>query len=311
MWFRSLVLWPLSSVRSLHAEVPDVRPQVEAWCDVEGIARPSDALIADFYVPMAQWIAEHVVDRTVVVGLSGAQGTGKSALARLTKGLLEQLFGLRVAILSLDDLYLSKAARGHRAETYHPLLVTRGVPGTHDVELGLHVLRSLRAGESVALPRFDKATDEPFPKFKWPIWNGPCDVVLFEGWCVGARPQRGDELEAPVNGLERLEDSTGDWRWYVNRQLAGAYQKLFAELDLLILLRPPDFDRVYAWREKQEARLRAAGGPAVMTPTAVRRFVMHFERLTRFIWEEMPGRADAVIYLGDDHAPVEVDLSDA
>jgi len=305
------VLWPLSSVRSLHVEVPDVRPQVEAWCEAEGIARPSDSLIADFYVPMARWIAEHVVDRTVVVGLSGAQGTGKSTLARLMKVLLEQLFGLRIAILSLDDLYLSKAARHQRAETYHPLLVTRGVPGTHDVELGLDVLRSLRAGEGVALPRFDKVTDEPFPKFKWPIWNGPCDVVLFEGWCVGARPQRSDELEAPVNGLERLEDSTGDWRWYVNRQLAGIYQKLFAELDLLVLLRPRDFDRVYAWREEQETRLRSAdGGPEVMAPTAVRRFVMHFERLTRFIWEEMPDRADAVVYLGDDHAPLEVDLGD-
>ncbi len=312
MWFRSLVVWPLSSVRSLHAEVPDVRPQVEAWCEAEGIARPSDALIAGFYLPMAEWIAEHVVDRTVVVGVCGAQGTGKSALARLMKALLEHLHQLRVATLSLDDLYLSKAARQHLAETYHPLLVTRGVPGTHDVGLGCRVLRSLRAGESVALPRFDKATDEPFPKFRWPVWNGPCDVVLFEGWCVGARPQPGDELEAPINGLERLEDSTGNWRWYVNRQLAGAYQTLFAELDLLILLRPRDFEQVYAWREEQEARLRAGGGgPEVMTPTAVRRFVMHFERLTRFIWDEMPDRADAVIYLEDDHTPVEVDLIDA
>ena len=232
--FRSLVLWPPSSIRSLHSEVPDVRPQVKAWCEAEGITRPPDELIADFYVPMTEWIAEHVVDQTVVVGLSGAQGTGKSTLARLMRVLLEQLFGLRVAVLSLDDLYLSKAVRQQRAETYHPLLVTRGVPGTHDVDLGLRILRSLRGGETVALPRFDKATDEPFPKFKWPIWNGTCDVVLFEGWCVGARPQRGDELDTPVNGLERLEDSTGDWRWYVNRQLGGAYQTLFAELDLQI-----------------------------------------------------------------------------
>lgn len=283
---------------------------MEQWCESEAIARPTDALIADFYVPMATWIAEHVVDRTIVVGLSGAQGTGKSTLARLMKVLLEQFFGLRVAILSLDDLYLSKVIRQHRAETYHPLLATRGVPGTHDVELGLQVLTSLRAGETVALPRFDKAADEPFPKFQWPIWNGPCDVVLFEGWCVGARAQRADELEEPINGLERLEDPTGNWRWYVNRQLGGAYQSLFAELDVLVLLRPPDFDRVYDWREEQEAKLRVRGGKDVMTPTAVRRFVMHFERLTRFIWEEMPDRADAIVYLGDDHMPIEVDLGD-
>jgi D-glycerate 3-kinase len=82
-------------------------------------------------------------------------------------------------------------------------------------------------------------------------------------------------------------------------------------LDLLVMLRPPDFDRVYAWREEQEARLRAAGGGSeVMTPDEVRRFVMHFERLTRFMWEEMPGRGDAIVYLAEHHAPVEVALGD-
>jgi D-glycerate 3-kinase len=108
-----------------------------------------------------------------------------------------------------------------------------------------------------------------------------------------------------------LEDPTGDWRWYVNRELGGKYQTLFAELDLLLMLLPPDFDRVYAWREEQEARLRAAGGgPEVLTPSGVRRFVMHFERLTRFMFEEMPGRADAIVHLGQDHTPVQVDLGD-
>jgi D-glycerate 3-kinase len=295
----------------LRPEFPDVRADVEAWCADEGIARPSDALIADFYVPMTAWVADHVEDSTVVLGLNGAQGTGKSTLARLLQRLLGRIHGVRAAILSLDDLYLSADARLQRANTIHPLLATRGVPGTHDVDLGIRVLRCLREGRPIALPRFDKARDERYPVAQWPPWEGRCDVVIFEGWCMGARSQRPDELEAPVNGLERLEDSTGDWRWYVNRELGGHYQTLFAELDLLVMLRPPDFDRVCAWREEQEARLRAAGGgPEVMTPQAVRRFVMHFERLTRFMWEEMPGRADAVVYLGEDHAPAEVDLGD-
>jgi D-glycerate 3-kinase len=268
-------------------------------------------LIADFYVPMAAWVADHVEDRTVVLGLNGAQGTGKSTLARLLQQLLARVHGLRAAILSLDDIYLSGADRLQRASTIHPLLATRGVPGTHDVELGIRVLRCLREGRPIALPRFDKAKDERYPVAQWPAWEGRCDVVIFEGWCVGARPQRSEELEAPVNGLERLEDPTGDWRWYVNRELGGHYQALFAELDLLVMLRPPDFDRVYAWREEQEARLRAAGaGPEVMSPSAVRRFVMHFERLTRFMWEEMPGRADAILHLGEDHVPIQVDLGD-
>jgi D-glycerate 3-kinase len=260
---------------------------------------------------MTAWVADHVEDATLVLGLNGAQGTGKSTLARLLQRLLERVHGLRAAIVSLDDIYLSGADRLQRANTIHPLLATRGVPGTHDVDLGIRVLRCLREGRPIALPRFDKAKDERRPAAQWPPWEGRCDVVIFEGWCVGARPQRADELEAPVNGLERLEDPTGDWRWYANRELGGNYQALFAELDLLVMLRPPDFDRVYAWREEQEARLRAAGGgPEVMTPSAVRRFVMHFERLTRFMWEEMPGRADAIVYLGEEHAPNHVELGD-
>jgi D-glycerate 3-kinase len=305
------MLWPVSPRGRFRNELPDVRAEVETWCAAEGIVRPPDTLIADFYVPMTAWVAEHIEGATLVLGINGAQGTGKSTLARLLQRLLGRLHRMRAAILSLDDLYLTGAERLQRAQTIHPLLATRGVPGTHDVDLGIRILRGLREGKSVALPRFDKAKDERRPVAQWPRWDGRCDVVIFEGWCVGARPQPAGELTAPINGLERLEDPSGDWRWYVNRELAGRYQALFGELDLLVMLRPPDFDRVYAWREEQEARLRAAGGgPEVMTPSAVRRFVMHFERLTRFMWEEMPARADAIVYLGDAHAPVHVELGD-
>jgi D-glycerate 3-kinase len=296
----------------LQPALPDVRADVDAWCADEGIPRPSDLLIADFYLPMAEWVAQHVEERALVLGINGAQGTGKSTLARLLRRLLERVYGLRVAILSLDDLYLTAAERMRRAETIHPLLVTRGVPGTHDVDLGIRTIRALRQGKPLALPRFDKARDDRSPVAKWPRWQGPCDLVIFEGWCVGARPQRRHELDEPINGLERLEDPTGDWRYYVNRELGGHYQALFAEIDLLVMLRPETFEQVFAWREQQERRLREeVGGPQVMAPTAVRRFVMHFERLTRFIWEEMPERAHALVYLGDDHMPMRVELSDA
>ena len=141
------MLWPLSFRGGLRPEFPDVRADVEAWCAEEGIGRPTDALIADFYLPMTAWIADHVEDATLVLGLNGAQGTGKSTLARLLQRLLERVHGLRAAILSLDDIYLSGADRLQRANTIHPLLATRGVPGTHDVELGIRVLRCLREGK--------------------------------------------------------------------------------------------------------------------------------------------------------------------
>lgn len=305
------MLWPRSIRGRLRPVLPDVREDVWAWCDEARIARPSETLVADFYVPMSSWVADHAEEGTLVFGLNGAQGTGKSTLARLLVRLLGRLHDLRVAILSLDDLYLTGAERMRRAEAIHPLLATRGVPGTHDVALGLRTIRALREGKTLALPRFDKARDDRAPVSQWPRWEGRCDVVIFEGWCVGARPQRRADLIEPINGLERLEDPTGDWRYYVNRELGGHYQDLFAEVDLLAMLRPRDFDRVYVWREEQEARLRElTGGPDVMSPTAVRRFVMHFERLTRFMWEEMPNRADAVVHLDDVHLPMYVQLGD-
>lgn len=304
------MLWP-RSIHGLRRELPDIRAEVEAWCSEEGVPRPSDALIADYYLPMAAWIAEHAEQRMLVLGLNGAQGTGKSTLARLLRLVLERLYGMRVALLSLDDLYLTAAERMRRAEAIHPLLATRGVPGTHDVSLGIRTIRAFRDGKPLAIPRFDKARDDRVPVAEWPRWEGRCDLVIFEGWCVGARPQRADELREPINELEREDDPTGDWRFYVNRELGGHYQALFAEIDVLLMLRPDGFDRVAQWREQQEARLReSGGGPEVMAPEEVRRFVMYFERLTRFMWEEMPERADAVVHLGENHLPQHVELGD-
>jgi D-glycerate 3-kinase len=126
-------------------------------------------------------------------------------------------------------------------------------------------------------------------------------VLLFEGWCVGARPQPEQQLAEPVNALERESDPDGRWRRFANQQLAGEYQRLFARLDWLILLNAPGFESVLAWRTLQEHKLRdrlvAEGQPLarVMSDGQVARFIAHYERLTRHILEEMPGRADDVI----------------
>jgi D-glycerate 3-kinase len=152
--------------------------------------------------------------RPVVVGLCGSQGSGKSTMAAFLQGLLEAA-GRTVAVLSLDDLYLSHAARAELARTRHPLFATRGVPGTHDVALGLRTLDALTRTEQpgeTRLPRFDKAADDPFPQAAWPAQPSPVDVVLFEGWCVGAQAEPASALEPPVNALERDEDA-GSTPW--------------------------------------------------------------------------------------------------
>lgn len=230
----------------------------------------------------------------LVVGLCGAQGSGKSTIAA---ALATRFAG--TAVLSLDDLYLARRERLRMARTVHPLFATRGVPGTHDIPLGLDTLAAIDAGKRAALPRFDKARDDRVPEAQWPVTGGATPLVLLEGWCVGARPQSPPALIEPINALELEQDADGRWRHAVNDALAGPYQRLFARLDLLILLRSPDFAQVFAWRTEQEHALRRAGGAGVgvMSDAALMTFIRHYERLTRHILDEMPDRADLTIEL--------------
>jgi D-glycerate 3-kinase len=266
----------------------------------------ADRLHRPLAARIAGWAAEGATP--LVVGICGPQGSGKSTLAALVGRLLAAR-GLKVATLSIDDLYRTKAERARLAREVHPLLATRGVPGTHDPALGLAVLQALGRPETTALPRFDKAADDRAPETSWPRVEGPVDVVLLEGWCVGARPQPAARLAAPVNALERDEDPNGVWRGFANAALAAPYATLFARLDRLVLLTAPAFAVVRAWRGQQEARLRArlaAEGrdPALaMDEAALDRFVAHYERLTRWIAEDLPGAADVVIPLDGDRRP--------
>ena len=159
------------------------------------------------------------------------------------------------------------------------------------------------------MPRFDKALDDRLPPAAWDRVPAGVQVVIFEGWCVGARPQAEAALAQPVNALERDDDPDGVWRRYVNAALAGPYQALFARIDVLALLAAPGFDSVLGWRGQQEQELRARAGvnaPGVMGDAALVRFIQHYERLTRHMLTEMPPRADILARLAEDRTPVEV-----
>ncbi|WP_176591812.1 kinase [Sphingobium sp. EM0848] len=234
----------------------------------------------------------------LTVGLCGAQGSGKSTLAAGLRQRLER-DGMPVAILSIDDLYLTRAEREALGRSVHPLLRTRGVPGTHDVALGLRVIDALERGETALLPRFDKALDDRLPEDRWERAAAGTRLLLLEGWCVGARPQEDAALESPVNALEREEDAGGVWRAFVNRTLAGDYQALFGRLDRLAMLAAPGFEIVRRWRTQQERELRRDAGKG-MSDAEVMRFIQHYERLTRHVLDEMPGRADLVIALDEE-----------
>lgn len=239
--------------------------------------------------------------RAVIVGLCGSQGSGKSTVAEATRRLLAER-GVAAVTTSLDDFYLTHEARLRLAADVHPLLATRGPPGTHDVGLAGAVLDQLKAPGKAALPRFDKATDTRTGRSSWPVVRTPADVVIFEGWCVGAVAQGAAALATPANDLEREEDPAGVWRAYVNDQLAGPYQDLFARLDDLVLLAAPSFEVVAGWRTEQEAKLRERTGKG-MADAEIARFVAYYERLTRWMLAEMPGRAGWTIRLDAQRRP--------
>jgi D-glycerate 3-kinase len=243
---------------------------------------------------------QHRAARPLIVGICGSQGSGKStACEHIARSL--KASGIRVGVMSIDDLYLSRLARSELAQRVHPLLLTRGVPGTHEPSLGLRTLRALATHARVLLPRFDKARDDREPEERWDAVDAPLDLILFEGWCVGARPQTTHMLAAPVNTLESRDDADGRWRRYVNDALSGDYWELFATIDFLVLLAAPAFEVVARWRTEQERQLRAIrpDSPRLMDDAAIERFVQHYERLTRHILSEMPSRADLVLRLDE------------
>ena len=165
-----------------------------------------------------------------------------------------------------------------------------------------HQHRRIRARQPLTLPRFDKAQDDRMGDAQWTHDDRPADVLIFEGWCVGAVPQDAPDLMLPANALERDHDADGRWRAYVNDQLAGGYQTLFGALDTLILLAAPGFEIVHRWRTQQEDDLaaRQPAGSALMDTAQISRFIQHYERLTRHILAEMPTRADLTIFLDED-----------
>lgn len=230
----------------------------------------------------------------LVVGISGAQGSGKSSLAKA----LQQLWlaqGVESDVVSLDDYYLEPTGRFKRAQLWHPLFAERGVPGTHDTALLLSQLQAFKRGEAQCWRRYDKGLDciaRPSEKTK-------ARLLILEGWCVGLQPQAEKALLSPINLLEQLQDTDALWRRKVNQQLATDYQQIWRESDGLIWLNAPDWKAVCRWRAWQELPLQQRG--LGKSPDELEHFMLYFERLTCESWQQLPDRADFILNLDQDH----------
>ena len=288
------------------------------WVDrlVQAHELPADyaEIAQDFVLPLVKRVmrVREISGRPVIVGINGAQGAGKTTFALFLAHWLERELELATVCLSLDDVYLRESERKKLAQEVHPLFRTRGVPGTHDVRLAQRTLDALTnpdRKETIALPAFDKGGDDRAPEESWPLVDTPVDVVLFEGWCVGVRPQPAHSLVVAVNKLEAEEDREGAWRREVNERLKTDYAELFRRLDLLIMLRVSSFERIFEWRALQERKLReglleeSSRSPTKLgqTPGELARFIQHYERLTRHMLETMPAYSDAIIDIDDQH----------
>lgn len=266
-----------------------------------------------WFKPLCERLVEHQkgASRPLIVGINGSQGSGKSTLTSFIEAYLSSVHGKRVVSLSIDDFYFDQSQRNALAIKVHPLLKTRGVPGTHDVTLALNTFRSLDKGARTLLPRFNKATDNPFPQEQWPVIEVKPDFIILEGWCVGAIPQSNSEIKNPINHLEEVEDPLAIWRSFVNTELAGDYQTLFEKIDYRIMLKAPSFDCVYQWRLEQEHKLAAKAleeRDGVMSDEEVANFVQHYQRITEHALQYLPEKCDTVFYLDEKRTITEQDV---
>lgn len=237
-------------------------------------------------------------------GIAGLQGTGKSTLSEQMAALAAGR-GPNVSVLSIDDFYLSHAARQELGDRVHPLCATRGVPGTHDVALACEVIDALRDGRPVALPQFDKIADDCLPRTMWPVVQH-ADLVILEGWFLKVPAQTDAELLEPINRLERDEDPKGIWRNWSNAALAWEYPPLWSRLDRLMFLQGPGFEIVPHWRWQQEQTLQSAHPRRqAMTRAQVDRFVQFFERDSRQAMRTLPAIADRTIRLDAERNPID------
>ena len=187
------------------------------------------------------------------------------------------------------------------------MLLTRGVPGTHDVNMMLNFFQKSKSKKfkKIQVPNFNKAIDDRFPKNKWNKIIRRPDVIIFEGWCVGARAEDNKTLKKSINYMEKANDHKFVWRKYVNQQLKNKYKKLYSQLNCLIYLKAKNFSILQKWRLKQEYKLRLKtkkkSSHKIMSKADVLNFMQTYQRITQNMFKKTPKYASIIINLNSNH----------
>ena len=267
-----------------------------------------DRMIKSFLIPLCFWINKKA-DRKkpYFVGLAGGQGTGKTTISSLIRIILTKYFKLNVFRISIDDFYKTRKERTNLSKKIHPMLLTRGVPGTHDINLILSFFRNVKSRKfkRSKLPTFNKAIDDRTNKKKWYDLKKKPDVIIFEGWCVGAKSEKNTTLKKTINSMEKAKDQKQIWRKYVNHQLKSKYKNLYSQLNCLIYLKAKNFSLLQKWRLKQERKLlfnnKRSSKLKIMNKEDVLNFMQTYQRITQNMFKYTPKYASIILNLNDSH----------
>ena len=259
-----------------------------------------------FYLPLSKWIYSIYKkdNKTKIIGLAGGQGAGKSTVTGILKFIFKKKYGLNLCCFSIDDFYKTKAERRKMSKKVHSLFLTRGVPGTHDLGLINKTIKKLKTKKfkTVLIPKFDKSIDDRMKKNKWQKIKNRPNIIIFEGWCVGARHQKDSELKNPLNPIEKKYDLNLVWRRTVNYYLKNQYKKLFNKIDKLIYLKAPNFDYIFKWRLHQEQKMKLTSkNKKTMSKSHVKKFIMFYERTTKQMMKDFSKISALTVFLDRSH----------
>ena len=263
----------------------------------------------NYYIPISEMIYKNYSKnkRTRIIGLSGGQGTGKSTISNILKIILKEKFNLDTVIFSIDDFYKTLRDRKKMSKTISKLFLTRGVPGTHDTKILFNCLTKLKkkSFSKILIPKFDKSIDDRCKKNKWTKVLKKPDVVIFEGWCVGARAEKNSTLKKAINSLEKKDDLKLIWRRFVNKELKSKYKKLYNQLNCLLFLKANNFSLLQKWRLKQEKKLwlknKKSSNNKIMSKKDVIKFMQTYQRITQNMFRYAPKYASIIFNLNSNH----------
>ena len=249
-------------------------------------------------IPVIKYICESESNKFL---FGGSQGIGKSSLINIISKTIEKFYNKKILLLSLDNYYLSKKERLLLSEKVHQLLITRGVPGTHNIKKLMKNINQFSKNQyPITIPQFDKLIDDKSQSNK--MIKAKCDILFVEGWCCGSREIPKKFLYKNINNLEKINDPKNQWRNFYNKKLKIEYKKLFKLFDELIFLKTSSFDNVYKWRLKQEKTNQSKNKNLKrMTANEIKVFVQHYEKITRWMMRDLNKKAQIVIKFEKNH----------